>query len=154
MHSFSEFTRGFTDDDDDDYSRPAGFDSNERLGDAPGELRRECPFRWQGWGDNCYVFETIGKQWSQAEKACAVAAEGAHLASVTTKEELDFIFALVSDGSWIPGGDPTMTPCFSDRRPRYPLVAQGAWCVPFFQFRQRLRVGRIGLYVPCSIARE
>ncbi|WAR07106.1 SLXA-like protein [Mya arenaria] len=52
--------------------------------------RKECEPGWTSFGSHCYRLDsTIYKGWSASEQACLI--EGAHLVSITSGEENDFI---------------------------------------------------------------
>ncbi|XP_030398517.1 snaclec alboaggregin-A subunit alpha-like [Gopherus evgoodei] len=54
-----------------------------------------CPAGWYQYRDSCYHPVTATKGWWKAETDCRDLAEGAHLASVHSAEENDFIYQLM-----------------------------------------------------------
>ncbi|XP_074839244.1 snaclec coagulation factor IX-binding protein subunit A-like [Carettochelys insculpta] len=54
-----------------------------------------CPAGWYQYRDACYYPVVATKQWKEAEEACKNLVEGAHLASVHSAEENNFIYHLM-----------------------------------------------------------
>ncbi|XP_038077195.1 snaclec alboaggregin-A subunit alpha-like [Patiria miniata] len=65
-----------------------------------------CPFQWTPFGTNCYRLYKEGLSYDMAEQNCldlSTYRKEAHLVSINSQEELDFITQLVSNvyrGQW------------------------------------------------------
>jgi len=63
-----------------------------------------CPLEWSPFGSNCYrAFSWRSKNWDNAKTECE--GHSAHLASINSAEERDFISALYPRDAWIGGND-------------------------------------------------
>lgn len=58
-------------------------------------LAEACPSGWEAFSDSCYLFGN-GANWTQAEANCVK--DGAHLASIHSKAENDFIVKRATTG--------------------------------------------------------
>ncbi|KAK2851135.1 hypothetical protein Q5P01_007411 [Channa striata] len=73
------------------------------------EFCKRCPSGWTQFGDHCYVFNFIAKDWADAEVACI--GVGGNLASVHTKEQYTFIKDMIkrltgaNTSTWVGGHD-------------------------------------------------
>ncbi|XP_038052411.1 macrophage mannose receptor 1-like [Patiria miniata] len=72
------------------------------------ERNTGCPYPWRAWGDHCYLSVSLKNNFNQAENHCqSLSNPGrlAHLASVTSDEENQFIYAYAKasgvSGFWI-----------------------------------------------------
>jgi len=61
----------------------------------------ECPSSWQEFENHCYIAQTSGLDWNNAEKSCL--SLGSHLVSVHSKAEFDFVSGLQQNSFWIGG---------------------------------------------------
>nr|XP_025043798.1 asialoglycoprotein receptor 1-like [Pelodiscus sinensis] len=69
-----------------------------------------CPPDWYQYRDSCYYPVMTTKTWEKAETECKDLVEGAHLASVHSAEENNFIYYLMGtpnndkkkEGYWLP----------------------------------------------------
>ena len=75
----------------------------DELKEAHSNAANNCPPTWSVFGSNCYKFFEIKKSFNDAEKHCLL--EGAHLASVHSVEENNFLANLSSDQFYFGGND-------------------------------------------------
>uniref|UniRef100_A0A672YGE4 C-type lectin domain-containing protein n=1 Tax=Sphaeramia orbicularis TaxID=375764 RepID=A0A672YGE4_9TELE len=68
-----------------------------------------CAPGWTSFGNNCYMFNSVAKDWADAERTCV--SRGANLASIHSPQEYAFIRDLVytvtgvHKRTWIGGSD-------------------------------------------------
>ncbi|XP_038052412.1 alpha-N-acetylgalactosamine-specific lectin-like [Patiria miniata] len=133
------------------------------------ERNTGCPYPWRAWGDHCYLGISLKKNFNQAENHCqSLSNPGrpAHLASVTSDEENQFIYAYAKasgvSGFWIgysySGGfswtDGSSTG-FSSWRDGYPNtgVNDGWNCVPMYDILWALQWCTNSRNFVCKMAR-
>uniref|UniRef100_A0A182C5T5 C-type lectin n=1 Tax=Phalotris mertensi TaxID=1260334 RepID=A0A182C5T5_9SAUR len=56
----------------------------------------QCPVTWSFYDGHCYKLFKQLKNWGDAERFCRQEEEGAHLASIHSKRERDFVAEMVS----------------------------------------------------------
>nr|UMK70475.1 C-type lectin 3 [Bitis atropos] len=56
----------------------------------------DCPSDWSSHEGHCYKVFKLFKNWDDAEKFCRKQLKAAHLVSIESKEEADFVAELVS----------------------------------------------------------
>ena len=78
-----------------------------KISSSPDNIKVTCTLQpVQGWeqnGDNCYLWSTNEKNWSDAEEFCVN--EGGHLASITSDAINSYVREGISGHLWIGGND-------------------------------------------------
>nr|Q9DG39.1 RecName: Full=Snaclec coagulation factor IX/factor X-binding protein subunit A; Short=IX/X-bp subunit A; AltName: Full=Halyxin subunit A; Flags: Precursor [Gloydius halys]AAG17178.1 halyxin A-chain precursor [Gloydius halys] len=57
----------------------------------------DCPSGWSSYEGHCYNIFHLFKTWAEAERFCRKQVKGAHLVSIESSEEADFVAQLVSE---------------------------------------------------------
>jgi len=60
-----------------------------------------CPYNWETFEGHCYKFiqSTRAPNWDEARMSCGYVIPGAHLVSIGTRKEMDFIINIVNNSS-------------------------------------------------------
>jgi len=62
-----------------------------------------CPSGWVRNSGQCYMFSTEEKSWNEADDFCRNINSGAHLVSIDSEAEADFVFSNIDEWFWTGG---------------------------------------------------
>jgi len=73
------------------------------LSSIKGDDSSGCPSGWVRNSGQCYMFSTEEKSWNEADAFCRNINSGAHLVSIDSPAEHDFVFSNINEWFWTGG---------------------------------------------------
>jgi len=73
------------------------------LSSIKGDDSSGCPSGWVRYSGQCYMFSTEEKSWNEADAFCRNINSGAHLVSIDSEAEADFVFSNIEEWFWTGG---------------------------------------------------